>query len=193
MRRVEIDSQRVIFDDFFRIEEATLRFERFDGRMSRTVRRLNFERGDAAAALLRNTDTERVVLTNQFKYPTYRNGSGWVAEVVAGTVEPGDDPAETVRREILEETGYAARQLEPIATFYVSPGGTSERIFLYYAEVTTVDKIAPGGGVRSEDEDIQLLEFTLPELWAALAAGEIVDAKTLVALMWLQSRPEVGT
>jgi ADP-ribose pyrophosphatase len=192
MRRVEIDSQRVIFDDFFRIEEAVLRFERFDGRLSRTVRRLSFERGDAAAALLLNTDTQRVVLTNQFKYPTYVKGPGWVAEVVAGTVEPGEDPAQTIRREILEETGYSVRQLELVATFYASPGGTSERIILYYAEVTVADKIAREGGVATEDEDIQLLEFTFPELWAAMAAGEIVDAKTLVAVMWLRRKLEVG-
>jgi nudix-type nucleoside diphosphatase (YffH/AdpP family) len=189
-KRVEIDDTEVVFDDFFKIDKTTLRFERFDGSMSNTVKRLCFVRGDSVAALIFNRDTAKILLTNQFRAPTYRNGDGWITEVLAGSVEKGEPFEEALRREILEEVGYRVGDLTHIYTFYVSPGGTSERIALYYAEVGDGDKIAPGGGAAAEDEDIEILQYTLPEAWQLLDSGQINDAKTLIALMWLRSRKE---
>jgi nudix-type nucleoside diphosphatase (YffH/AdpP family) len=188
MKRVEILSERVVFDDVFKIVEATLRFERFNGQMSEPVRRLVFERGDSAAALLLNRDTQKVILIEQFRYPTYKKGPGWLLEVVAGMVDRGEQPEETIRREVREEVGYQVGDLQPIATFYVSPGATSERIALYYAEVGDADRVAAGGGSAAEHEDIEQVELSLPELWTALDEGKIVDAKTLIAAQWLQCR-----
>jgi nudix-type nucleoside diphosphatase (YffH/AdpP family) len=188
MKRVEILSERVVFDDVFKIVEATLRFERFNGQMSEPVRRLVFERGDSAAALLLNRDTQKVILIKQFRYPTYKKGPGWLLEVVAGMVDRGEQPEETIRREVREEVGYQVGDLQPIATFYVSPGATSERIALYYAEVGEADRVATGGGSAAEHEDIEQVELSLPELWTALDEGKIVDAKTLIAAQWLQCR-----
>lgn len=188
MKKVKIESKKRIFDDFFKIDETYLSFERFDGRMSQTVRRLNFERGDSVAAIVMNRDTRRVILTHQFRYPTYEKGGGWLIEAIAGILEPNEDPKEAMCREILEETGYAVDQLIHISTFYVSPGGSSERIILYYAEVNNADKIGSGGGLEIEQEDIQMFEFSLSELWTTLASGQIVDAKTIIGLMWLQDK-----
>jgi ADP-ribose pyrophosphatase len=101
-------------------------------------------------------------------------------------LEEGEDPEEAIRREILEEVGYHVAQLCPISTFFVSPGGSSERIFLYYAEVDNTAPVELGGGLAHESEDIQAVEFSLPELWGALDAGRIVDAKTMIGLMWLR-------
>jgi len=99
------------------------------------------------------------------------------------------ESAETaMRREILEETGYHAPRLEPVTTFYVSPGGSSERIILFYAEVDETDRIGPGGGVSAEGEDIKLIEYSPESLRAAVVAGLIMDAKTIVAAMWLRDR-----
>jgi nudix-type nucleoside diphosphatase (YffH/AdpP family) len=188
MKRVEILSQRLVFDDVFKIEEAILRFERFNGQMSEPVRRLVFERGDSAAALVLNQDTQKIILIKQFRYPTYKKGPGWLLEVVAGMVEQGEQPEETIRREVREEVGYQLGDLQPIATFYVSPGGSSERIVLYYAEVGEADRVGAGGGRATEHEDIEQVELSLPELWIALQEGKIVDAKTLIAVQWLQCR-----
>ena len=188
MKDVKITSKRRILDDFFRVEEVYLSFERFDGQMSGTVRRLNFERGDSVAAIVMNKETQGVILVNQFRYPTYDKGPGWVVEAIAGILEEDEDPAEAMRREVLEETGFEVNQLTHISTFFVSPGGTSERIILYYAEVESSDKVAAGGGLAAEREDIQILEFSLPEIEAALASGKIVDAKTLIGLMWLHNK-----
>jgi nudix-type nucleoside diphosphatase (YffH/AdpP family) len=188
MKKVEIKSKRLIFDDFFKIQEAILRYQRFDGRMSGEVRRLSFERGDAVAALILNRDSQTVILANQFRYPTYEKGPGWMYEIVAGILEANEQPEEAMRREMLEEVGYNAANLTHISTFYLSPGGSSERIFLYYAEVVNTDRVSRGGGLVSQEEDVQLIELSLPEAWKALASGEIVDAKTIIALMWLRNK-----
>ena len=188
MKRVEILNRRVVFDDVFKIEEVRLRFERFNGQMSDPVRRLVFERGDSAAALLLNRDTQKVILIKQFRYPTYEKGPGWLCEVVAGMVDQNEPPEETIRREVHEEIGYQVGDLQPIATFYVSPGGSSERIWLYYAEVGEADRVAAGGGRAAEHEDIEQVELSLPELWTAIEEGKIMDAKTLIAVQWLQHR-----
>lgn len=188
MKRVEIISKQRVFDDFFKIDEVTLKYERFNGEMSEPTRRLCFERGDSAAFLIWNKETERVILTNQFRYCSYEKGLGWLLEIPAGIVEEGEEAEETARREILEETGYRAKKLTHINSFYVSPGGTSERIILYYAEVENRDRVGAGGGVETEHEDIQVLEFSLPELWSMLESGKIVDAKTLIAVQWLREK-----
>lgn len=193
MRKVEIRNKHIVFDDVFKIQEATLRFQKFNGQMSEPVRRLVFERGDSAAALLFNRDTQKILLINQFRYPTYEKGQGWLYEVVAGAIDANEQPEESIRREIREEIGYEANALTHIASFYVSPGGTSERIMLFYSEVGDVDRISAGGGLASEHEDIQLVEVTLPDLWRALENGDIVDAKTLIAAQWLQQRKQGAT
>jgi len=193
MRKVEIRDKHIVFDDVFKIQEATLRFQKFNGQMSEPVRRLVFERGDSAAALLFNRDTQKILLINQFRYPTYEKDQGWLYEVVAGAIDANEQPEESIRREIREEIGYEANALTHIASFYVSPGGTSERIILFYGEVGDADRVSAGGGLASEHEDIQLIELTLPDFWRALENGDIVDAKTLIAVQWLQQRKQGTT
>jgi nudix-type nucleoside diphosphatase (YffH/AdpP family) len=152
MRKVEIRDKHIVFDDVFKIQEATLRFQKFNDQMSEPVRRLVFERGDSAAALLFNRDTRKILLINQFRYPTYEKGQGWLYEVVAGAIDANEQPEESIRREIREEIGYEANEFTHIATFYVSPGGTSERIILFYSEVGDADRVSAGGGLASEHE-----------------------------------------
>ena len=187
--KVEILSNRRVFDGFFKVDEATLRYERFDGRMSDVVARLNLERGDSVAAIIVNIDTEHVILVSQFKFPTYAKGPGWLTEALAGTIEPGEDARGALVREAMEEAGYLVTNAEPIgAPFYVTPGGSSERINLWYVEVRNSDKRGPGRGAVSEGEDIRLVEFPVSEIDSLIEGGTIVDAKTLVGLMWLQRR-----
>jgi ADP-ribose pyrophosphatase len=187
-RRVEIENRRLLLDDFLKVEEAVVRYEQFDGGLSRWVRRLRVDRGDSVAALLFNVDTQRLLLVDQFKFPTLGPGSGWIVETVAGGVEEGESPIAAIRREVREEMGYDLAHVDHIATFYVSPGGSSERIFLYYGEVNEGARVGMGGGLVAEDEDIQVREYTYDEACAALDAGELVDAKTIIALQWLRGR-----
>jgi nudix-type nucleoside diphosphatase (YffH/AdpP family) len=185
-KKIKIQHKRIVFDDKFQIQEAEVRVQRYDGQMSKPVRRLVFERGDAAAAILFNRDSQKVLLIEQFRYPTYEKGPGWIQEIVAGVIKPDEKPEEAMRREIEEEVGYRVQQLTPISTFYVSPGGTSERIFLYYAEVGDGDRVSDGGGLADENEDVQLVEYSRSDLAQALACGQFQDAKTIIAVQWLQ-------
>ncbi len=188
MKKVVIEEKKRILDDFFKVEEAHLRYECFDGNMSPIVRRLNFDRGDSVAALMFNPNTQRIVLVNQFKYPTYEKGPGWITEVVAGMIDNNESPEAAIQREIAEETGCSVTQLEHIATFYVSPGGSSERVNLYYAEIDQSKRVGFGGGVASEHEDIRIVELSITEALSGVHSGSIADAKTIIAIFWLQHR-----
>ncbi len=187
-RRVEVDGRELVLDDFFQVEAARLRYELFGGGMSDTVRRLNFERRDAAAVLLVERESGDVILIEQFRFPTYAKGPGWLVEAVAGIVADGEDPAETARREALEETGYRVGELDHIGTFYLSPGGSSERIFMYHAEVAAADRVAAGGGLAAEGEDIRIVRLPTADVADALTSARFADAKTVVGLMWLEGR-----
>lgn len=186
MRKVEVIARRRVFDGFFAIDEAELRYERHDGSMSPVIRRLCFERGDSAAALVVDVARRSVLLTEQFRYPALDKAGGWLVEIVAGAVDAGETAEQSIRREIVEEIGFRVRTLEPIAEFFVSPGGTSERIAVFCATVADGDRVAPGGGIACEHEDIRVLEWSVDEFLAKVAAGAINDAKTLVAGLWLR-------
>jgi ADP-ribose pyrophosphatase len=186
--RVEILSRRRVFDGFFRIDAAQLRYERFDGSMTPAVERLVFERGDSVAAMIYHRDERKLLFLRQFRYPTYEKGPGWILEVVAGMQEAGETAESSLRREILEESGYETASIEPIATFYVSPGGSSERISLFYAEVVSAGRVSEGGGLKEENEDIESVWYSPEEISQAVLAGEIQDAKTLIGILWFQNR-----
>ncbi len=191
METVEIHSRKRVLDGFFKIEDVQFRHQRTDGQMSPVLRRLHLERGDGAAVIVHNAERGCFVFVRQFRYSTHEKGPGWLLETVAGVVEPGEAPEEVARRELLEEAGYRARELEFVSSFYLTPGGSSERIFLFIAEVVDADRVGEGGGLDAEGEDIEVVEMTEDEVWRALDAGEIVDAKTLVGLLrYRQSRGE---
>jgi ADP-ribose pyrophosphatase len=76
--------------------------------------------------------------------------------------------------------------LTRIGCVYLSPGGSSERIYLFYATVSLGDQVGPGGGVLAEGEDIRLISMTATQAIAKARAGEIQDAKTLIAIQWLE-------
>lgn len=169
----------------FKIEEVTLRYKRYDGTMSPELLRLNLERGDSVAALLHDPSANTIILIEQFRYSTYLKDGGWIIELPAGIVEAGENPVETIKRELIEEVGYHAALLHPIHTFYVSPGGTSERVFLYYARLgERID--GEGGGLFREGEDIKTIATTVDDALVMLRQGKIIDAKTVIALQWLQ-------
>ncbi len=184
MDRVRIIERQRIFDDIFAIDEALLEHRRHDGSWSEPQRQLSFERGDSVAALLVNRETGNLVLVNQFRYPTYEKGPGWLAEIVAGGLDEGEAPEAAMIREIREETGYEVEQLEHITTFYTTPGGSSERLILFYAETSGEGARESRTGLGVGDEDIEVLELSPAKLWQRFASGELQDAKTIVALLW---------
>lgn len=189
-KRVEILKREEVFRKaIFRLQEVRLRHELYAGGMSDEIVRLSLERGDSVSAVVHDTVDDLVVFTEQFRYPTFEKGPGWILELPAGMLDAGDaTPTASIEREILEETGYAASGGEHVATFYVSPGGTSERIHLYYFAVQPADRRTEGGGKHSEGEDIRTVTLPVSEALARAADGRIEDAKTLIGLQWLALR-----
>lgn len=191
--KVEVLRTERLFDGFFKLDRTWLRHETAGGAMSPEVMRLNVERGDGAAVLLVNRDAQTVVLTRQFRYATWLRGDGgWLLEIPAGTVPAGTSPADTAMSELLEEVGYQPTELRPLMTFYATPGGTTERVFLYFGEVDNRHKIAAGGGLDSEHEFIEVVELPIAEVLGMLERGEILDGKTIVALQWLAATQKLG-
>lgn len=186
--KVNILSEQRIFDGFFKIDEAHLQHELYNGGLSPELTRLNFNRGDSAAVILHDPLADTVIMTEQFRYPTYTKDHPWILEIPAGSVEADEtaDPSLTLRRELMEEIGYHVASFRKVASFFVSPGGTSERIHLYYAAISPKDKIARGGGLASEGEDVRMVTLGVQEALYKISTGEIMDAKTIIGLQWLQ-------
>jgi nudix-type nucleoside diphosphatase (YffH/AdpP family) len=193
-----IKRERRIFDDFFQIDEIVVSHEQADGTMSADTRQLVFERGDAVAVLLLNIDREAVVLVEQFKVPSLvgrrrddpSTSNGWILETVAGMINQKETPEAAAIRETMEETGYRIHHPRLISQFFSSPGGTSERIFLYFAEVRDSDKQAEGGGI--DGEHITVVHMSLEDLFSRLARGAVDDPKLLIAAYWLQDQVSAG-
>lgn len=175
------------YDGFFKIDKAVLQHEKFNGEMSEEITRLDFNRGNTVAVLLYDEEKDSVILVKQFRYSAYVNhGPGWILEIVAGMIDEGREAVSVARSELMEEAGYEVDDLEFISRFYVSPGGTSERIDLYLG--LAHQRINSGGGKPGEGEDIQVLEMPFQKAMKMVETGEICDAKTIIALQWLQLR-----
>lgn len=183
--KVKILEETREYDGFFKIDKAVLQYEKFNGEMSEVITRLNFNRGDSVAVLLYDEERDSVLLVKQFRYPAYVNGGpGWILELVAGMINNNCDVISVARSELMEETGLIVEDLRFISRFYVSPGGSSERIHLYVGHVHR--KAGPGGGKEGEHEDIQIVEVPLDTAMKMVEAGEICDAKTIIAIQWLK-------
>ena len=190
--RAVIERERRAFDDFFKIDEFLVSHEQIDGTMSAGQRRLVFERGDAVAVLLLNVDMKSVVAVEQFRVAVFvgrrrddrSTTDGWIIETVAGAIDANETPQAAAIRETFEETGYQIREPRLISKFFTSPGGVSERVFLYFAAVTDTDRIGKGGGI--DDEDIKVVQLAIDELFDRLAQESIEDPKLLIGAYWLQ-------
>ncbi len=190
VRTAVVESLRDIYAGFFRLEEAVVTHGRYDGG-EQTIKRLSLERGDSVAVVLVDTRRRMVWLTEQFRYSTLKAGPGWLTEIPAGVVEEGEPPVDCARREIIEETGFSIFELEPIATTYVSPGGSSERLTLFYAPVDDVSRDADlAASLRDPDEDIRVIERDLDAFMDDARTGRMDDLKTLVAGLWLLANRE---
>jgi nudix-type nucleoside diphosphatase (YffH/AdpP family) len=186
-KRVNIIQRTTVFHRFiFRIDEVKLQHERLDGSMGSPIVRLVLERGDSVAILPHDPVNRVVLLCEQFRLPTIAHGSGWLMEIPAGILEAGEDPESCAHRETIEETGYSVDALDPITTVYLSPGGSSERIHIFRGVIALRADAAETAGVESEGEDIRIIRVPVDEAFAKARSGELVDAKTIIALQWLE-------
>lgn len=179
---VNIVKRKRLLDDFFKVDEIHLRHQTFSGDWSETVRRLNFERGEAVAVLIYLEDTDQFVLVRQFRFAVYETGGeGWIEEVVAGILDE-DAPLDCARRECIEEAGYEIGRFDYLGTYFVSPGASTERIHLYTGYCQSADRKHPGGGLDHEHEDIEVRVIPREEAFRNLRNGVYTDAKTVMCL-----------
>ena len=182
MNRIRNVFRETLSEAWYTLYRYTYQYLRSDGTWD-TQQREAYDRGNGAAALLYDPDRQKVLLTRQFRLPTYINGNenGFLTEVCAGLLD-GDAPEACMKREILEETGYAVAAVEKVVEVYTSPGAVTEKLYLYQAAYNPGMKRQSGGGVAAESEDIELLEWSYAEVLEALKKGAIRDAKTLILL-----------
>ena len=187
--RVDILQTGLEYEGFFRIESAALSFEKFNGVMSRAVRRFRYHRGDVAAVMIYDAGRDRVLLIRQFRYAVHaRTGDGWVIECVAGIQEKGESIETVARREVLEETGLELAGLELLAEYFFSPGGCSDKVHLFLGTLEAPEQSLGVHGVAQEEEDIQACWVPLSQALEMARSGQIQDAKTLIGLHMLESR-----
>lgn len=187
-RQIVVHNKEIVYRNFFEIQKATVQYEKFDGTLSEKVQRFNSEHGHSAAILLHDPAAGEFVLVEQFRYPAYVFDAqkAWLLEIIAGLIENGEDPVDVARREVLEETGYEVQEIESLREFFLSPGSSSERIFIFFGKAGK--KVAPGGGLSSEAEDIRVVRLPVHEAYRLVDEGRIHDAKTLVALLSVRER-----
>jgi nudix-type nucleoside diphosphatase (YffH/AdpP family) len=186
-RPYEIISVERVFNDFFAVDRAQVKFGLTSGGMSRPHQRLSVERGDSAALLLHELEEDAFLFARQFRYPCVRHDDGWLLEAVAGKIDGDEAPEEAARREAMEELGYRVGDLVKVGAFYGSPGGLSELTHVYYSAVSKADRVSEGGGF-DVGEDVELVRIPTGEAIRMALAGEIRDGKALVALLWFAAR-----
>lgn len=169
------------------LEKITFDYQMPDGNWVEQKRE-SYNRGDGAVILLYNTEQQTVILTKQFRVPTYRNDntSGFVIEACAGMLDK-DAPEACIVREVEEETGYKINHAEKLFELYSSPGAMTEKLHYFIAPYSASMKVNAGGGLDSEQEDIEVLELPFSKAIDMLHSGEIEDAKTAILLLYLQT------
>ena len=179
---IKIQKTELLSDNWYILNKVTFDYQKKDDSWI-TQKREVYDRGNGAAILLYNTKEKKVLLTRQFRLPTYLNGNktGMMIEVCAGLLDQ-DHPEQCIIRETEEETGYRIAKVEKVMETYMSPGAVTEILYLFVGEYDETMKVSEGGGLETEQENIDVLEMSYDDAYAMIASGEIKDAKTILLL-----------
>jgi GDP-mannose pyrophosphatase NudK len=182
---VKILKTEILSDDWYILRKITYEYLKKDGTRL-TQSREAYDRGNGATILLYNKDQRTVILTRQFRLPTFVNGndSGMLIEACAGLLDK-DNAEECIKRETEEETGYKISEVRKIFEAYMSPGSVTEILHFFIAEYSKEMKIAEGGGVEYEEENIEVLELNIGQAMGMIENGEIKDGKTIMLLQYM--------
>lgn len=176
----------ILSKNWYTLKKVSYEYQKKDGSWE-TQEREAYDRGNGATILLYNSEKRTVILTRQFRLPTYINGNdnGMMIEACAGLLDE-DHPEDCIRKETEEETGYKVRQVRKIFEAYMSPGSVTEILYFFVAEYTRDMKIGDGGGLEEEQENIEVLELDFESAVTMIDSGEIKDAKTIMLLQYAQ-------
>ncbi|OXB04573.1 NUDIX domain-containing protein [Flavobacterium plurextorum] len=179
---IKITETSLLSDNWYILNKVNFTYQKENEKIQTHVREV-YDRGNGAGILLYNTTKKTVILTRQFRLPTFLNGNktGMMIEVCAGLLDQ-DNPEECIIRETEEETGYRITKVQKVVETYMSPGAVTEILYLFTGQYDESMKVSDGGGLDSEQENIEVLEYTFDEAYAMIESGEIVDAKTIILL-----------
>ena len=178
---IRIIESETLSDNWYILKKFTFDKRRRDGEWQRQSREV-YNRGNGATILLYNRDEKTIILTRQFRFPVFINGhEGDLIEAAAGLLD-NMDPESRIKAEAEEETGFTVSCVEKIFEAYMSPGSVTEKLYFYLAEYHSQDQTGQGGGIKSEGEDIDVLEVTLDEALRGIETGQIVDGKTIMLI-----------
>lgn len=183
--RVKNISTEILSSNWYTLKKIT--YDYLSNGEWKTLNREAYDRGNGAVILLYNKALQTVILTRQFRMPTYINGnqSGMLIEACAGLLDK-DNPEDCIRRETEEETGYKINHVQKIFEAYMSPGSVTEKLYFFIAEYAKEMKVNEGGGLEHEQESIEVLEIKFDEAMAMISSGEINDGKTIMLLQYLR-------
>jgi GDP-mannose pyrophosphatase NudK len=189
VERVQITEEKLLSDNWYVLKRYTYKYLGKNGQWT-TQQREAYDRGNGATILLHNPEADTVILTRQFRLPTFVNGNvdggpdaGTLIETCAGLLD-NDDPETAILRETEEETGYKLTAVQKVMEAYMSPGSVTEKLFFYLAEYSADTERNAGGGI--DEEEIDILELPLNQALAMMKTGEIIDGKTIMLLQYLR-------
>ncbi|MDZ7899522.1 MAG: GDP-mannose pyrophosphatase NudK [Arcicella sp.] len=173
-------STEILSKNWYTLNKVTFDYLQKDGTWV-TQSREAYDRGNGAVILLYNNETKTVILTQQFRMPTYINGNetGMMIEACAGLLDE-DNPEDCIRRETEEETGFRLTEVKKIYEAYMSPGSVTEILYFFVGEYNSDHKINDGGGI--DHENIEVMELDFKTTLDMVKSGEIKDAKTIMLL-----------
>lgn len=178
-------STEILSNNWYTLRKVTFDFLQKNGTWQ-TQSREAYDRGNGAVILLYNDEAKTVILTRQFRMPTYLNGNpdGILIEACAGLLDT-DSPEDCIKKETQEETGYKIDKVEKIFEVYMSPGSVTEILYFFVAKYTKNQQVNGGGDVENEEE-IEVLELDFKNALAMIKTGEIKDAKTIILLQYVK-------
>jgi GDP-mannose pyrophosphatase NudK len=184
--KVSITQTEILSDNWYTLRKVTFDYFRKDGSVQ-TQSREAYDRGNGATILLYNTESGTVILTRQFRLPTFINGNatGMLIETCAGLLDK-DNAEECIRRETEEETGYKLSEVKKVFEAYMSPGSVTELLYFFVAAYSKDMKVHEGGGLEHDQEDIEVLEIPFSKAVDMVRTGEIRDGKTIMLLQYAQ-------
>lgn len=176
----------IVYDGFHKIELFNFQYEKFNGSQSNIVTRELSRRTSCVGILPYDPKRQEVILIEQIRVGALANNEHpWLLEIIAGIIEPNEDLEQTAKREAKEEADCSINQLIPIYEYYLSPGGSSEKINLYLG-ITNTDNAGGIHGCDSEDEDIKVHIIPISKAFLMLENCELTNASTIIALQWLK-------
>lgn len=186
MQKAQILQTEILSDNWYILKKITYSYLKKDG-TEQIHQREAYDRGNGAAILLYNLAQKTIILTKQFRLPTFINGNadGMLIEACAGLLDK-DNPEDCIRRETQEETGYQLGEVRKVFEAYMSPGSVTEILYFFIAPYSQSMKVEDGGGVAHEQEEIEVLEIPFEQALLMLNNGEIKDGKTIMLIQYLR-------